>query len=69
MMNEIYEVPVPEDLRSIRSINNGVKWIHGVIPESVVVEGGVITFVAVWGNGRRKFSLATDLVGGYEMEA
>ena len=65
----VYEVPVPDDLRSIRSINNGTRWIHGVIPETIEVEHGVITFVARWQGGRRKISLATDLVGGYECEA
>jgi hypothetical protein len=64
-----YEVPVPDDLRSIRSINNGTHWIHGVIPDSVKVESGVITFTARWQGGRRQISIATDLVGGYECEA
>ena len=67
-MNEAYEVPVPEDLSSIRSINNGHRWIHGVVPGSVTVEGGVLTFVAKWNLGRRLFTMATDLVGGYEVE-
>jgi hypothetical protein len=70
-MNEqtMYEIPVPSDLDTIVAINNGTKWLRGILPGSVVVEYGYITFVCQWGRGIRRFTMATDLVGGYECNA
>jgi hypothetical protein len=66
----IHHVPVPEDLTSVRSIHDGVKWIRGVYSDSVRVDHDVLTFTVRWGNdgGKRRFTVATDLIGGYECD-
>lgn len=69
MSDVIFEVPIPDDLDSIVAVNTGTKWIHRIIPGSVRVQNGYITFLCRWNNGQRRFTVATDIVGGYECDA
>jgi hypothetical protein len=64
-----YEIPVPTDLDSIVAVNTGIKWIHRIIPGSVRVQDGYITFLCRWHNGQRRFTVSLDVVGGYECDA
>lgn len=68
MSDEMYfDVPIPDDLTTILAIHDGKQWIRNVMPETVRVDQGVISFTSRWGrNDRRRFTIATDIVGGYQ---
>lgn len=67
MSEQYYDIPVPKDLTKIRSIHDGKRWLNGVIPNSVSIDHGIITFAIRWNRGEtRRFTVATDLLGGYE---
>jgi hypothetical protein len=60
-----YAISVPEDLDSIREVNDGVRWLRGVERGSVRVNDGIITFIIRWNGGKRRITVATDIVAGY----
>jgi hypothetical protein len=66
----MYEIPIPENLDSIRAVHDGNRWINAVIPGSVKVEHGIMSFTVKWGphDQRRRILLATDLIGGYQCD-
>ena len=64
----LFALPVPNDLGSIVAVNNGNKWLRGVVRDSVELHNGYITFTCKWGRGIRRFTMATDIVGGYECD-
>lgn len=59
-------VPVPEDLNSIVAIHDGQKWILNITYGTVTLNDGVLSFMARWKNRELHFTLATDIVGGYQ---
>lgn len=65
---EDYCIPVPDDLKSIRAIHDGSRWVKGIIPGSVKVSHGILTFVCDWHGTKRRFTVSTDIVGGYQCE-
>jgi len=65
--NDSY-VPVPDDLNSIVAIHDGNRWINGIIPGSVYVSNGVVNFAARWNSHKRLFSLAVEIIGGYQCD-
>ena len=66
----MYEIPVPDDLSTIRAIHDGQRWINGVVRAEV--RNGTMYFDVQWGRKNhdtiRRFMLSTDLIGGYQCD-
>ena len=65
---QYYEIPIPADLSKVRSIHDGTRWLRGVIPGSVELDNGILTFVVRWNGSRRKIVVSTEHVAGYETD-
>lgn len=63
-----YEIPLPADLSKVISVHDGSKWLNNVVRGSVVVSNGFMSFTIRWNNSKRRITLATDVISGYQVD-